>query len=181
MSFCSPHCATSILLCVTSPKHRPREPFARGQHLGAAKKKKKRVRRTEGRMGLLAETRTTADGHAVFGNRDVRVFRHWPVAVPPAEFTVRLVHDGLSGSKITVFSHRWGRFYASFTGACKGETLKKPGFCGAFGTKYNEYIVLFWPCLRSGPAATRAAVTIVRHKSFGRIRASRQSAATIDP
>jgi len=43
--------------------------------LGAAKKKK-RVRRTEGRTGLHAAARTAANGKAAFRNRDLHAVRH---------------------------------------------------------------------------------------------------------
>ena len=79
-----------------------REPFARRQRLGAAKKKK-RLRRTEGRTGLSVGARDHGGGHAALCNLADTALRHGPVAVPPVKNIPTL---GLSGGKFTVFFQR---------------------------------------------------------------------------
>jgi hypothetical protein len=52
-----------------------REPFARAERLGAAKKKK-RARRTEGMTGLNVGAREIASGNSAPSDFDVHAFRH---------------------------------------------------------------------------------------------------------
>jgi hypothetical protein len=51
-----------------------REPFARAERLGAAKKK--RARRTEGMTGLNVGAREIASGNSAPSDFDVHAFRH---------------------------------------------------------------------------------------------------------
>jgi hypothetical protein len=88
-----------------------------------ANKKKKRVRRTEGRTGRGAGAHAKADGKAVFCNRNVRTVRH-KTCCRSARREIRFansIHQELSGGKITVFP--WlRRFYAEYGGRRNSET-----------------------------------------------------------
>jgi hypothetical protein len=67
-----------------TPKHRTREPFARLERLGAAKKKK-RARRTEGRTGLSVGAQRCEGERTALRHLAGCALRHGPVAVPPVE------------------------------------------------------------------------------------------------
>ena len=56
----------------------------------------------------------------------------------PPNSTVRFVPMALSGSKITVFYHRWGRFYAECVSLRKYETLVEHGFFST-PSQYEQY------------------------------------------
>ena len=83
-----------------------------------------------------------------------------PVAVPPAEFSVCVtaVTMGLSGGKITVFSHRW-RGFTPILRPRNSETRKRPRTLPVPVNKYMFFSVYICGC-RIAPAVTK-----VRHKT----------------
>jgi hypothetical protein len=84
VSFCSPPSAVSFSFGF-DPLNTGRANHSRiEQRLGAAKKKK-RVRRTEGRTGLRIGAQRRESGKAAFRHLALRASRHGPVAVPPVE------------------------------------------------------------------------------------------------
>ena len=116
------------------PLNTARANHSRGVCLGAAKKKK-RVRRTEGRTGLHAAARTIANGDGALRNRDVHAVRHKTCRRSAAEISVSApVTDGLSKGKTTVFSHLGRGFTPNLHSRAMAKRAREQGFPA--GNKY---------------------------------------------